>query len=226
VVALVKFNLHYSGVGEEGQFGFYCTPGGATSQSDMENVAGHFMDYFVNETWGSNLRSFIGTDQAFDYCTVYYYPDAAANAAYGAQQACTHAQGVGTGNTQMSLQQAACVTLLTGHSGASYRGRIYLPATAVILSTSHQFSGGLADEFRITVAGEPDPSGCLLDAAARSLDQEGDGGAAPVVYSRKLNSANEITSVKVDTLPDTQRRRAESATPVAVSTGDFYFFTG
>lgn len=103
----------------------------------------------------------------------------------------------GTGTLAVQPAQIACVmTLRTALANRSGRGRIYVPARAMQLSTTT----GLA----IATA----PNNCADALAAYLTDLHTlSAQTHPVVASPTTSSSHTITSVDVDLVPDTQRRR-------------------
>ena len=108
----------------------------------------------------------------------------------------------GTGSSYQDAQTACVFSLLTGRPGASYRGRVYLPALGATLSLGRlpesqpaQLATGLA--------------GWLKDVTLATLDFGGVGSTHPVVVSTTRGVLTQITSVRVGNRLDSQRRRAE-----------------
>lgn len=110
----------------------------------------------------------------------------------------------GSNLTPMPGSVALCVSLLSGRPGASYRGRLYLPA----------FSAGLGANGRLT---NPVPNDVATEAAA-FIKSVSDGlplgvgstlNNAPAVVSSKGHTIR-VASVRVGNRLDSQRRRTES----------------
>lgn len=111
-----------------------------------------------------------------------------------------------TGN-QLPYQVAVVISLQTDTATRHGRGRLYLPAPDVSMCTN----GGLS-------------STCLtnLDAGFTALfDSLNTDGLTPVVRNRTAHSSTTITSARVGSVFDTQRRRrnkiAETYTAIAVA---------
>jgi hypothetical protein len=226
MVALTKVNLHWAGLGEEGQVGCWFTPGGADSQSEIEDAAAAIRTIIQDNTgYLPQLKAMLSADQHYSKVSVYYYANAAAPSTYGAEADFGSGGISGTGAAYLPLQSALCATLLTGHLGASYRGRMYFPCTGSDPAAGHQYSSAYVTAVAEMVAGLSDKDGLLWDMA-RGLDSAGDGGAQPVVWSRAKGLATPITSVKVDSRPDTQRRRNESLAPTSTVTRPYETFSG
>jgi hypothetical protein len=109
----------------------------------------------------------------------------------------TAATVVGTGATAKPAYTAACFSLRTDAFGRSARGRSYFPATAVPL---------LAGTLQMSLAQQNvDNYAAFLN---EFLNSTVTGSAMiPCVVSQTQAIARPITSVKLDTIPDTQRGR-------------------
>lgn len=130
--------------------------------------------------------------------TVRYY-------AAGASGASVIAQGNlgdfidGNGPAGAAASQAVVTTLLTGLATRSGRGRLYWPATAALVGTTHGF----------------DPNQCQALATATItlygtiMNTAPQGGVDIIagVRSIKLQTITELTAVRVDTRPDRQEHR-------------------
>lgn len=96
----------------------------------------------------------------------------------------------------VAATKMACVaTLLTGAPGRSGKGRMYIPADGATLS-SHQFQGSDVDN----VAGA---TAALLQA----FNDAGYMGGLAVACVATKTDLKIINAVRVDSLPDSQRRR-------------------
>jgi len=117
----------------------------------------------------------------------------------------SHAGSI-TGN-QLPFQVAVVISLLTDTATRHGRGRLYLPAPDVSMCTNGALS-----------------STCLtnLDAGFTALfDSLNTGGLTPVVRNRTGHTSTVVTSARVGSVFDTQRRRrnkiAETYTAIAVA---------
>lgn len=140
------------------------------------------------------VKALYNTGVSFNTLDCYGYPT-------GGPHAGLHWQvPVGVSGTASTIslpnQIATVVTTLTGRPGRSYRGRCYLPpvTTAAMIGTN-QLSTANAT--------------LLCNAYAGFLQgvHDSSSGAHPVVSSSRLGAMTPITSVQVDTVFDTQRRR-------------------
>lgn len=186
--------------GEEFSCGFFIDPPDGVQSADGANtLAAHIAGSAAFTTLLSSLKSLINADTAYTTLHAYIYDGSPTVAAFVGQAAI--ANGAGTGTASLPLQTAMVVTLLTEFSGRRYRGRLYLPANGKTL-ISHQFAtadtSGLANAW-----------GTFLTALANDAQA-----GPPLVVSRVGAIQTGIVSVKVDSRPDTQRRRAEGVTPL------------
>lgn len=106
------------------------------------------------------------------------------------------------------LQTCVVVSLRTTLAGRSYRGRMYLPATAAILN---QFAliteqGVLATEWAGLLSG------------VNALTLSGGGNPTVSVVSQTLTTSTPVSSVKVGNRPDVQRRRANGVAETYATT--------
>ena len=108
----------------------------------------------------------------------------------------------GSGASNMPYQCAVVLSLLTGRPGRSYRGRMYWPAAGYALATSN------AQLDSTTTAGiASDASNLITDVGAAAGT---DFAMLPSVYSARLGTTTYVTSVRVGSVIDTQRRRRNS----------------
>lgn len=106
---------------------------------------------------------------------------------------------VGSGNISDELphQVAQVVTLKTAYAGRSYRGRVYLPALQESQTTNGAFTSGHA----ATIQGFFDTMIGVFGAAGSDTNWR------LVVWSTKLQAANNVVSAVVRTNPGVIRRR-------------------
>ena len=93
-------------------------------------------------------------------------------------------------------QLAIAVTLRTALSGASFRGRYYLPCT--------DFSG-ITDVGRLTLTAKNQ----ILTSLTAAHDAEITEGCTVEIYSRTHHSIEAVTIISVGDVVDTQRRRRD-----------------
>lgn len=92
-------------------------------------------------------------------------------------------------------QVCAVMTLQTGLAGRSQRGRMYLPATGASIGPDGQFVNASIDP---VVAG--------WAKGFSDIHSANDGKV--VVYSRVKQATHQVSRVRIDSIPDIQRRRA------------------
>lgn len=128
---------------------------------------------------------------------VYGYPEGGPHASVMAESP-THK--VGGGPAALPLQCCLVATTLTGSPGRSNRGRIYWPVTGANVGTDNQLSEAITQQ---------------VATVTYALLAPGEGsGPGPIVVSQKHGTFKPITSIRVDSRVDIQRRRAakEAAT--------------
>lgn len=108
----------------------------------------------------------------------------------------------GTTGSVMPAQTSLTFSLLTGRPGASYRGRVYWPCTAIALNAQGRLGGAALDPLAADMADFINRVGNLGDALVLNT--------TPVVLSTRRNLVTPISSVRVGNRLDIQRRRAES----------------
>lgn len=112
------------------------------------------------------------------------------------------------GGSSMPPEAAEVLTLRTPFSGASFRGRIYLPPVAVSECTS---DGDISEEAQHAFV---DNWATFFDAVIADASD-----ITPVVYSRKNRSTSPISRIDMGTIMDVQRSRRRSLVEVRYSVG-------
>lgn len=140
--------------------------------------------------WTKVLQSSAG----YDGVRVYSYPIGNAPAAHVAD-ASLGAVGNASSGTPLPNVVATAVTLKTALAGRSYIGRVFLPATNQVLD-----SNGLMQSS--TVDGLASSMQHLIQAINGAP-----GGYAVCVVSGKTGAKTPVTSVRIDSKCDVQRRR-------------------
>lgn len=152
-------------------------------------------------TWtGTAIEGISGTNTTIDGVSVYYYPDVTGPAAATGQSVVAWA---GTGTNIHPLPTSMVFSLGTGLAGRSYRGRMYWPAIAASVSSGGYFSTTLVGDVADDVVD-------LLAGIAGVVP--GPGPIFPVVVSKTGGFVTGVTTVRVGTVPDTQRRRRDALT--------------
>jgi hypothetical protein len=188
----------YSGTlrnGEEFAFGLWANEA-PSSQAATQSQADAFAAEFVeDESATGNPLSLIGSDTHFERVTTYSYLDTSGHATYIAESPLVVA-GTSTGD-QLPNQCALVVTLNTAHAGRRNRGRIYLPCTQATL-VAGQLAASAVGQVTLWWAN-------YITALNGEL-----GDQHIVVLSQVAGASNSVTSVRVDSRIDIQRRRAKS----------------
>lgn len=203
------------GLGEIFQFGAVMNVhGDAVGAAELADYVSNFIGLGVaGSGWINYLKAFISPSQRYSGVSAYGYSGTPDDDATGSSDGIIGvAQGTGTGAARLPLQTALVATVKTALTGASYRGRLYLPYTAGALGSNHQVSNDDTDAF-VAIAG------ILLEQmqiAWGSTDSSSASGEVGV-WSPTKNLFTIATHVTVDTRTDVQRRRAanQSATHVA-----------
>lgn len=110
----------------------------------------------------------------------------------------------GTGDATLPAQLAVAVSLGTARPGASYRGRVYLPATGLPCTNGRLPAAAaqeLATAFLAWMQQVSGAAGSLGGFLAETL--------TPVVASNTKGVLTPVTSVRVGNRFDSQRRRSE-----------------
>lgn len=103
------------------------------------------------------------------------------------------------------LTCCAVATLSTGRPGRQYRGRMYLPWQSPVAPGGHLISAGDIDSAAGAVA---TCFGTIQGAAS---------GIVPSVVSTVHGTTARITAIRMDDLPDTQRRRERGLSAIHVA---------
>jgi hypothetical protein len=207
---LTRFIL--SGTSPEGeifQTGFYeLLTNPVTTQAEAQTVVNQMRDQFQDTDTGAAdiLATILPTTAAYKEVTGYFYSGASPTAAFVAVAAVDPARGTGTGAGSLPLQTCMVVTLLTGAAGRRNRGRMYIPAYGAVIA---------ANEFTAEI-------GTILNGIKNWWNAAQGSGVDGrfVVYSSVGSTVRNITSLRVDSRPDIQRRRANTQTVTSVVTGD------
>lgn len=183
-------------------FDFWTRPGtGVPTFASWQATNDAYAGLLVSTGLAAALASLIPTTGAVTALRSLYYRNGP-NAEYSAVKALSPAVA-GTSTTRAALVMSFCVSTLTGRTGQSYQGRMYLPACGMPLDTTHKFTAGsmtaVVDKLR------------LMLSAGYTDGQYG----PPVVVSRTKGEATPITQLRYDLKPDTQRRRANNQSPGA-----------
>lgn len=168
-----------------------------TTNAELET----FLDH-IHSAWNSHmshLQANIGLDDGYDSIAGYYYAGGGSTAAFVANV--NHSYNGQAATNTVPYYTALVVTLLTGHAGRKYRGRIYVPCcNPAMNSTNHQFDQGVVDDIVQDIHDAIEASTLVAELPE------------PVVVSSVGTFANTIKSIRGDTKPDVQRRRVNKTT--------------
>lgn len=180
--------------------GLWCDAAGAQNASSADCVTDATALATAASTWATAVKIFWSAATKFEAVSVY---------AYAGGSLTSHANGtfnlasaiVGTSSTSIQPAFSSLVhTLLTGSSGASFRGRVYVPVTAVGPdATTHQYTVSQCGTFATALA--------AMLTAWQSVSTSVITNHVPVAISFTRGLSTTLLSVRVDTMPDTQHRR-------------------
>jgi hypothetical protein len=171
---------------------------------DNLNVIATAADGFLRTMWTS-IGALNNPDTKFTETVVYWF-DPAGTVAHGQGVSAARAALAGTSGAFLPTQTSLVLSLRTGTPGRRGRGRMYWPCAGASLDTGHQLANA-------NVSGAAAAAATMFTA----LNTYGTPGPGPanllnlqcVVYSDAGSLLSPITSVKVDSEPDVQRRRAD-----------------
>jgi len=183
------------------------TQTGAQMNAAAAVVAGHWTGTIWKTTPG--LLTQIAPATKFTTVSSYQYNTAGALIAQG-QTTVTAVPGTASG--QPTPAYCACVTTLqTAGFGRSFRGRWYLPLTGMTLDAA-------ALQLNTTTAIATAVKGFIDSLNGDAWSGNDFGLPTVVVHSAKLNQLNRVFSIKVDSIPDTQRGRINKDSPLQTAT--------
>jgi hypothetical protein len=121
---------------------------------------------------------------------------------------------VGTGTAILPFYSSMCCSLLTETAGRSGRGRVFLPFTAgALLAATGQMNVGSLSSYAGNVA---------TWLSGINIDDSTFPGTPTVrvqVLSKTTATSHDVTSTRIDSLPDTQHGRTRKDLATAVGTG-------
>lgn len=169
---------------------------------------------FDADVWSGtpSYKAMVGTAGNFDVCHAYYAPQSSPPPPFTVSGDSTGAAVAGTGSRSMPAQSALVVTLLTDVAGRHGRGRSYLP-----LGIGTFTSGTLV----LTNAYGPLATGFAAFLTAVNGTSMGSNSVAVVI---RTNSPSfpfgiAVKRLKIDNVPDTQRRRRDKVASTVTVTG-------
>lgn len=182
--------------------GFFMEGLTIASAADANTAAASMASIFDSVAGKSYLLGLMAVGTNITEFRVYHYTGGPTATFVG-----SHLQAeAGQGTAQLPAQVAVVATTLTGFSGRSNRGRMYWPADGADLSGGHQLPAALVGHVAGTVA-----------EYFHDIKVAYPGITGPCVVSQTNTSYKAITSVKVDSKPDIQRRRANKVTPITTA---------
>lgn len=190
------------------------TPSGtATVPSDAATAAALLAEITGASTWTALLtkaQTLMGTTDAITSIAQYTYPTGGTHAATAVN---TPVSLAGTGGTRLLPNQCAVVvSLRSPFAGRNNRGRFFLPLTAggITAGSTSQIVNTQTAAIAAAVAN------FMSHMNGASFANLGGNALRPCVSSRGSNAL--ISTVVVDSVIDTQRRRRNKVTPTVVST--------
>ena len=213
---LLKAVLHWSGYGEEGTLSWYLSGSAASHTPDqLQAAAGNAINNMTTDATPSSKTNFLTlltTQQTVNSMTLYEYQDDSLPATELGVFPVTGWTGTAS-VMQQGLQTAVCVSLRTALNGPSFRGRLYMPAQAVGMSTTTGMIASGAVDNAANFAAQMSSAIKTGIASSLSINQ-----IHWCVYSRKRRVATPITSLIANNVLDTQRRRVHNMKPTYAKT--------
>lgn len=189
--------------GEQFAFGFQQEADGVNSQLTLNELNGSCVAALTNNFLTTSVKALFAAQVIFTSVRNYLYQGGPSAALVAESTISVAGTAVQAG---LPNQCAVVVTLETGIPGRSNRGRAYLPP--VVVGNMTAGTGQLPSSVCTTLANAfADMLSALRDDAPPSGN--------PVVSSATKGSMQDITSVRVDSIIDTQRRRRNKLVPVA-----------
>lgn len=176
---------------------------GYPSQTQVNSITAALDAYWA--TWWTAVKPINGTNTTRTGSSTYVYLPASTAASLVARTTLgTPVAGTGTGNP-LPTTVAMVASLRTDRAGRSGRGRCYTPATAAVL-VNNQFSS--ANCATVSAAYK------ALINSINSYSSPGNNVSAlqVVVLSRVHDSNSPVTSITVNSRPDSQRPRGDKVT--------------
>lgn len=185
----------------------------AGTPSEMNTIASTILNNFYDNTWNASSNSLKARNAPateLSTCNVYQY----VNGLLVAQGTHSFASSVaGTGTSLSPAYTSIVVSLLTQTAGRSGRGRMYLPATAWGMDSSTLQFGSVTSVGPTILAFYTNLVDDYVIDGVASL-------GVPAVLSRVQDQVHEVTSIRVDSIPDTQRGRKNKDVSIATYSGN------
>jgi len=174
--------------------GFWVAATNLTTRTNTQAFAAA-VQTSMQSTAFAGLVPLISSDTRYTSLKVYSYPSGGPTATYVGEAPIVSM--VGTGSGAAPLYQCIVLSLRTGISGRSFRGRMYLPATGTALTSAHRLPTA-------PVAAAVLGVGNWFNAINAFT---GDLTASVSVVSQHLTEHFDVNEVTGDDKPDVQRRR-------------------
>src|SRR6185369_2452215 len=175
---------------------------GTISQANLDLFTQGILDLFNSVWWnpGTNSwKSMCSGGTGLSRCDSFLYTDGTLTLESNKTQTTV----AGTGTAWQPAYVALVATLRTGGFGRRRRGRLYLPLTGSNLKSTVPGLG----QSQVSQAQVNNLASCLSAASVIGTDWA----FTSEVMSEVGSMANPITSIRVDSLPDTQRGRQSKA---------------
>lgn len=186
--------------GEIWSSGFWLDGNPPVDDDAADILAGIIAGFLTASTFDAAFAGANSSDTTLTEVSVYGYPLGGPNATSVGRAAVTGVAGTATVGL-MPDQVCTVLTLLTGNASRRGRGRMYLPATCLNLSSSHQIPSAIMAAW---TAGAKD----FFDRI------NADGAIGDVAVVSIAGSATRVvTDVRMDSRVDIQRRRADQQAP-------------
>jgi len=180
---------------------------GTPTPTDLNTMAAS-MATAAGVAWSAFLKAWNASGLTLTFCKAYFYRT---NTLYGVGQASISASAA-TGTAPQPGYVSQVLTFLTSQPGRSGRGRMYLPKTGKAPSAS---TFQYATEGTALSAMKTYFQSC--ESAIEALP-----GASIVaslsVVSRTGSNPNAVTTLRMDSIPDTQHGRTKSLAPALLET--------
>ena len=179
----------------------YAVTGGVPSQADMNGIASGFATLWAVDFWDTTtvgMKANVNSTTSWNLCKTYYYPAGATVATVSGLVSLTNDPGT-AGAAPAPPQCAIVASLHTAFSGRKNRGRCYMPSIVPYVGVgaiTPTQALRIATQFRLF----------LHDTNSATV------GALSFNACIGTGSLPSVTSVVVDTVVDTQRRRRDKQT--------------
>lgn len=190
---------------------FGVSPGDAPNSGHLDNLITDKVLPRVLTFWNS-IKPFNIPNCKLDFVGCYFYPAGSSVAASLQTRAFTAVAG--TAVSAVPFRTALVASKITAFAGRRNRGRMYLPATGdlSLVQGTGQTTPAIAGVVANAVAALLGSWNTDDWSAYHLLDQ-----GAVVTSPTAVGAPNLVGQIRVDTLPDTQRRRTNKDLPTGVS---------